>query len=143
MPFVQTTGSRGLHVWVPLERGADFDEVRGFAGELAARLAAQSPEELTTEQRKAARGTRVYVDVARNAYAQTAAAPYTVRARPMASVATPLAWPELDDGALAPDRYTIANLFRRLGQKADPWQRHRARMRVRSRRRSGGSPQLD
>jgi bifunctional non-homologous end joining protein LigD len=122
VPFVQTTGSRGLHVWVPLERGPDFDEVRGFAGELAARLAAQHPEELTTEQRKVNRGARVYIDVARNGYAQTAAAPYTVRARPMASVATPLAWPELDDGALAPDRYTIANLFRRLGQKADPWQ---------------------
>ncbi len=121
VPFVQTTGSRGLHVWVPLERGPDFEEVRGFAGALAARLVAQSPDELTVEQRKVNRGTRVYVDVARNAYAQTAAAPYTVRARPLASVATPLAWPEIDDGTLAADRYTIANLFRRLGQKPDPW----------------------
>jgi bifunctional non-homologous end joining protein LigD len=120
--FVQTTGSRGLHLWMPLERGPDFDEVRAFAGALAERLVAQAPDELTIEQRKANRGARVYVDVARNAYAQTAAAPYTVRARPKASVATPLAWSEVDDGALAPDRYTIANLFRRLGQKADPWQ---------------------
>ena len=81
----------------------------------------RSPDELTTEQRKAARGERVFVDVARNAYGQTAAAPYTVRARPQAPVATPLAWDELDDRALAPQRYTIGNLFRRLGQKPDPW----------------------
>ncbi|HUH00564.1 MAG TPA: non-homologous end-joining DNA ligase [Kofleriaceae bacterium] len=121
VPFVQTTGSRGLHVWVPLERKEGFDEVRAFAGEIAARLVAQSPDELTTEQRKAARGDRVYVDVARNAYAQTAAAPYTVRARPTAPVATPLEWDELGDRALTPDRYTIGNLFRRLGQRPDPW----------------------
>jgi bifunctional non-homologous end joining protein LigD len=121
VPFVQTTGSRGLHVWVPLERKEGFEEVRAFAGEIAARLVAQSPDELTTEQRKAARGDRVYVDVARNAYAQTVAAPYTVRARPMAPVATPLEWDELGDRALTPDRYTITNLFRRLGQRSDPW----------------------
>ena len=121
VPFVQTTGSRGLHVWVPLERKEGFDEVRAFAGEIAARLVAERPNELTTEQRKAARGDRVYVDVARNAYAQTAAAPYTVRARPTAPVAAPLEWDELGDRALTPQRYTIGNLFRRLGQRPDPW----------------------
>jgi bifunctional non-homologous end joining protein LigD len=121
VPFLQTTGSRGLHVWVPLERKEDFDEVRAFAGEIAARLVAASPDQLTTEQRKAARGDRVFVDVGRNAYGQTAAAPYTVRARPSAPVATPLDWDELADGAVGPQRYTIANLFRRLGRKSDPW----------------------
>ena len=121
VPFVQTTGSRGLHVWVPLERRESFDEARAFAGAIAARLVAGSPDELTTEQRKAARGDRVYVDIARNAYGQTAAAPYTVRARPSAPVATPLDWDELGDRALTPQRYTIGNLFRRLGQRADPW----------------------
>ena len=63
----------------------------------------------------------MFLDVARNAYAQTAVAPYSVRARPEAPVATPLDWAELDDPALGPRRYTIANLFRRLGQKRDPW----------------------
>jgi len=121
VPFVQTTGSRGLHVWVPLEPEATFDQVRGFASDLADRLVAHSPEELTTEQRKAKRGTRVFVDVARNAYGQTAVAPYSVRARPEAPVATPLDWAELDDPSLGPGRYTITNLFRRLGQKPDPW----------------------
>ena len=121
VPFVQTTGSRGLHVWVPLEPEATFDQVRGFAADLADRLVAQAPEELTTEQRKAKRGTRVFVDVARNAYGQTAVAPYSVRARAAAPVATPLDWAELDDPGLGPRRYTITNLFRRLGQKPDPW----------------------
>jgi bifunctional non-homologous end joining protein LigD len=121
VPFVQTTGSRGLHVWVPLDRQADFDAVRGFASELSERLVARTPDELTTAQRKAARGARVFLDVARNAYGQTAVAPYSVRARPQASVATPLDWAELDDAGLGPRRYTIANLFRRLGQKPDPW----------------------
>ena len=93
VPFVQTTGSRGLHVWVPLEPETTFDEVRGFAADLADRLVAQAPEELTTEQRKAKRGTRVFVDVARNAYGQTAVAPYSVRARAEAPVATPWTGP--------------------------------------------------
>jgi bifunctional non-homologous end joining protein LigD len=121
VPFAQTTGSRGLHVWVPLEPEATFDQVRGFAADLADRLVAQAPEELTTEQRKAKRGTRVFVDVARNAYGQTAVAPYSVRARAAAPVATPMDWAELDDPGLGPGRYTITNLFRRLGQKPDPW----------------------
>jgi bifunctional non-homologous end joining protein LigD len=121
VPFVQTTGSRGLHVWVPLDRSENFDEVRRFAAELADRLFAGAPGAFTTAQRKAGRGARLFLDVARNAYGQTAVAPYSVRARPEAPVATPLEWRELDDASLRPRRYTIANLFRRLGQKPDPW----------------------
>jgi bifunctional non-homologous end joining protein LigD len=122
-PFLQTTGSRGLHVWVPLDRSATFDEVREVAAEFAAALAARAPGERTTEQRKAKRGDRVFLDVARNAYAQTAAAPYSVRARPEASIATPLDWDELDNAQLTPRRYTIGNIFRRLARKPDPWSR--------------------
>jgi bifunctional non-homologous end joining protein LigD len=122
-PFLQTTGSRGLHVWVPLDRSATFDEVREVAAEFAAALAARAPGERTTEQRKAKRGDRVFLDVARNAYAQTAAAPYSVRARPEASIATPLDWDELDNAQLTPRRYTIGNIFRRLARKSDPWSR--------------------
>jgi bifunctional non-homologous end joining protein LigD len=121
VPFVQATGSRGLHVWVPLDGAADFDEVAGFAGRLAKVLERRHPDALTTSQRKAGRGDRVFLDVLRNAYGQTAVAPYSVRARPTAPVATPLDWSELDDAQLTPDRYTITNIFRRLGQKRDPW----------------------
>jgi bifunctional non-homologous end joining protein LigD len=119
--FLQITGSRGLHIWVPLDRSADFDQVRDFASRVAELLSARRPRELTTAQRKAKRGDRVFVDVARNAYAQTAVAPYSVRARPQAPVATPIAWAELDDPKLGPQRYTIKNLFRRLARKQDPW----------------------
>jgi bifunctional non-homologous end joining protein LigD len=120
-PFLQVTGSRGLHIWVPLDRSADLDQVRGFASEVAERLVARRPRELTTAQRKAKRGDRVFVDVARNAYAQTAVAPYSVRPRPVAPVATPIEWAELEDPKLGPQRYTIRNIFRRLARKRDPW----------------------
>jgi bifunctional non-homologous end joining protein LigD len=121
VPFVQTTGSRGLHVVAPLVPGPDTDEVLAFAGALAEVLAAADPGRLTTEFRKAKRGGRVYVDVARNGYAQTVVAPYSVRARPGAPVATPLDWDEVRTTRLRPDRWTIANVFRRLGAKPDPW----------------------
>ena len=126
-PFLQVTGSRGLHIWVPLDRSADFDQVRAFASGVAERLVARRPGELTTAQRKAKRGDRVFVDVARNAYAQTAVAPYSVRARAQAPIATPIEWAELEDAKLGPQRYTVRNIFRRLARKRDPWaeiQRH-------------------
>lgn len=121
VPFVQTSGSKGLHIHVPLDREADFDAVRRLARALADLLARRHPERLTTEQRKAKRGDRVFLDVARNAYAQTAVLPYAVRARPEASVATPLDWDELDRGDLSPRTYTVENVGRRLAQKEDPW----------------------
>jgi bifunctional non-homologous end joining protein LigD len=118
--FVQTTGSRGLHVWVPLDRSATFDEVREIASDFAEALAARRPDERTTAQRKAKRGDRVFIDIARNAYGQTVVAPYSVRARPEASVATPLAWDELGSQT-SPRRHTLRNILRRLAQKPDPW----------------------
>jgi bifunctional non-homologous end joining protein LigD len=119
--FVQTTGSRGLHVVAPLVPGPDTDEVLAFAGAVAGVLADADPAHLTTEFRKAKRGDRIYLDIARNGYAQTVVAPYSVRARPGAPVATPLDWDEVRTTRLAPDRWTIANVFRRLGAKPDPW----------------------
>jgi bifunctional non-homologous end joining protein LigD len=119
--FVQTTGSRGLHVVAPITPGPDNDEVLAFAHTLAEQAAASDPGRLTTEFRKAKRGARLYLDVARNGYAQTVVAPYTVRARPGAPVATPLDWDEVRTTRLTPDRWTIGNIFRRLGAKADPW----------------------
>jgi bifunctional non-homologous end joining protein LigD len=125
-PFLTTTGSRGFHVVVPLEPEAGFDEVRAFAQALARKLAARQPDRLTVETRKDKRGDRVFLDYLRNGYAQTAVPPYAVRARPGAPVATPVSWDELS--GLDPRRYTVKNLFKRLGQKADPWagiDRHR------------------
>jgi len=121
VPFVQTTGSRGLHVVAPLVVGPDHGEVLRFAGAVADHLAAADPARLTTEFRKARRGSRLYLDVARNGYAQTVVAPYSLRARPGAPAATPLDWDEVRATRLRPDRWTVGNLFRRLGAKADPW----------------------
>jgi bifunctional non-homologous end joining protein LigD len=120
VPFVKTTGSKGLHVAAPLRRGADFEEVREFSRALAGVLAARD-EGLTTEVRKDKRRGRVFIDVGRNAYGQTAVPPYAVRARPGAPVATPLDWEEVGDRRVSPRRYTIRNLRRRLSRDGDPW----------------------
>lgn len=77
--YVKTTGGKGLHVHVMLRPAGDFDSVRGFAREIAALLASRHPGELTVEQRKDQRGRRLYLDVMRNAYAQTAIAPSPAR----------------------------------------------------------------
>jgi len=122
VPFVLSSGSRGAHIVCPLEPTTPFDDVRAFAKAMAEAVAAESPEQLTTEVRKAARKGRVFIDVLRNAYGQTSVVPYSVRATPNASIATPLDWREFEDAAWHPRRTTMKNLFRRLGQKADPWQ---------------------
>ncbi|WP_175412382.1 non-homologous end-joining DNA ligase [Streptomyces sp. TRM64462] len=118
--LVMTTGSRGLHVLVPLDRGAPFDDVRSFARAAADVLAARHPDRLTTEPRKDKRGDRLYLDTARNAYAQTAVAPYAVRARQGAPVAAPLTWADVDDPDLTPVRWTLATTDGLL--KTNPWQ---------------------
>jgi bifunctional non-homologous end joining protein LigD len=117
--FVKTTGSRGLHIVVPLDRQADFDEVRGFARDVVELLAARHPEALTTEQRKRQRKGRVFLDVGRNAYAQTAVAAYAVRPLPGAPVATPIDWDELS--RVEARTFTIESVLRRVAQRDDPW----------------------
>ena len=119
--FVQTTGSRGLHLVVPLDRSEDFEPVRKFAHELSEKLAKRHSKLLTVEQRKDKRGDRVFLDYLRNAYGQTSVAPYSVRAKEGAPVATPLRWKEAAAGDLTPQKYTLKNLFRRLSQIEDPW----------------------
>ncbi len=120
-PFFQLTGSKGIHVVAPLKRDLDFDDVRKAAMAASQALAARHPDDLTTAQRKDKRRGRVYLDVMRNSYAQTMVAPYSVRARPGAPVATPIERDELSNSRLDPRRYTISNIFRRLAQRDDPW----------------------
>lgn len=116
---LMTTGSRGLHVVVPLNGRHGFDEVRAFARDVAGTLAAAHPDRLTTAARKKDRGDRLYLDVQRNAYAQTAVAPYAVRALPGAPVATPVGWDLLADPRLHARRWTITDA---VGQACTrPW----------------------
>jgi bifunctional non-homologous end joining protein LigD len=119
--FVRTSGGRGLHVHVRLDRRADFDTVRDFTHRAAVILAARHPDVITAEQRKDKRGEKIYADVMRNAYAQTVIANYAVRARPGAPVATPLDWAELDDDQLEPGWFTIATIRDRVDGMKDPW----------------------
>ena len=121
-PWAMATGSRGYHVLVPLRRRLDFDAVRAFARDLATVAARRDPKLFTNEQRKANRGDRVLLDVMRNGYAQTAVAPYSVRPRPGAPVATPLHWEELSKSATRADRWTLRTVGRRLEAEGDPWQ---------------------
>ena len=121
VPFAMTTGSRGLHVVVPLRRTAPYDEVHAFARDVAAVFAAGDPSKLTTEFHINRRGERIFVDVGRNAYGQHAVAPYAVRGLPDAPVATPLRWEELDDPALRSQRWSIRTVRARLDTAGDPW----------------------
>ncbi|QNP74388.1 ATP-dependent DNA ligase [Streptomyces roseirectus] len=114
-----TTGSRGVHIVVPLDGHQVFDEVRAFARDTAELLAAGRPDRLTTAVRKQARGGRLYLDVQRNAYAQTAVAPFTVRARPGAPVAVPIGWDQLDEPGAGPRRWTVTNALEQARRR--PW----------------------
>lgn len=120
--YVRTTGGRGLHVHVALDRRAGFDPVLEFTHRVAAVLANRHPDVITDEQRKDKRGQRVYADVMRNAYAQLVVASYGVRARPGAPVATPLSWSEVADATLEPGQFTLSTVRARLAKADDPWE---------------------
>jgi bifunctional non-homologous end joining protein LigD len=94
-PFVRSTGGKGLHVVVPLERRTGWDELKGFAQAVAAQLVRTAPKEYTARMSKAERRGKIFLDVFRNAPEATAIASWSVRARPGAPVAAPLAWERL------------------------------------------------
>jgi bifunctional non-homologous end joining protein LigD len=119
--FLKTTGSRGLHLVVPLQRREEYDSVRDFARELAGIVVSQAPKERTLEQLKADRGQRVFIDTNRNGYAQLVAPAYAVRARKGAPVSVPLDWSELEQKSLRPNGYTIRTIFDRVEKSRDPW----------------------
>ena len=120
-PFAKLTGSRGIHVIAPLKRTREADDVRAAAGALAERIAAESPDTLTTAWRKEKRDGRILVDVARNTYAQTVVAPYAVRALPGAPVAAPVRWEEVEDAGLHPQAFTLRDVPARVAERGDPW----------------------
>jgi bifunctional non-homologous end joining protein LigD len=117
--FAKTSGSRGLHIFVPINVGPTADEVLKFAEKLVSVVAKAYPKELTVEHSIAARGDRVYLDPFRNGAVQTVVSPYSVRRKPHAPVSTPLDWaevPRIKD----PATFNIKNFAKRLKQK-DPW----------------------
>jgi bifunctional non-homologous end joining protein LigD len=117
--YPKTSGSRGLHVFVPLRVGPDCDEVLQFARALGEQLAAQHPDTLTVEQRIGARKKRVYLDAYRNGFGSTVVAPYSIRRRPKASFSMPLSWSEVKP-SLDPATFNLGNYAKRLAGR-DPW----------------------
>jgi bifunctional non-homologous end joining protein LigD len=123
--FVKTTGGKGLHVVVPLTRRHDWDEVKAFSRALAESIAAERPQDFTPKASKRERAGRIYIDWLRNGEGATAIAPYSVRARPGAPVATPLHWDEVG-GRMKPEKYHVKNVAKRLqGLHSDPWKQLR------------------
>ena len=118
--FVMTTGSKGLHVVAPIIRKYTNDFVVAWAQELAQKMIARHPDRYTLELRKDKRGDRIFIDTLRNSWGATSVAPYSVRAREGAPVATPIFWKEVESSSLASDKYTIRNLERHLA-KGNPW----------------------
>lgn len=117
--FVKTSGSRGIHVFIPIRVGPDSDDVLEFAQQFVSRIAAAHPKELTVEHSIAARRDRVYLDPFRNGFGQTVVAPYSVRRRPKVPISTPLQWNEVKP-ALDPSKFNMSNFAKRL-KGTDPW----------------------
>jgi bifunctional non-homologous end joining protein LigD len=120
-PLVKTTGSRGLHVYVPIVRGPLQKDVWAFAKALAVELAARNPALMTAEYRVAKRPRgRVLVDYNQNAWGRTLASIYSVRPRPRAPVSTPVTWQEIDKGITIED-FRLDNARRRFDKAGDLW----------------------
>ncbi len=120
--FVMTTGSRGLHIVIPLKRFHTFDWVRSFAYDVASTIVKKHPDMVTLEMRKIKRKNLVFIDILRNAFGQTGIAPYAVRPKPNAPIATPVKWKEVKGSHLRPDKYTVQNIFKRIENVGDLWQ---------------------
>jgi bifunctional non-homologous end joining protein LigD len=119
--FVKTTGGKGLHLVLPIERRAEWGEVKAFARRAAELFAERAPERYLTRISIAERRGRIFIDYLRNDPTSTAIGPYSPRARAGAPVATPLAWDELD-ADFDPARFTLLTVPDRLRKlRADPW----------------------
>jgi bifunctional non-homologous end joining protein LigD len=118
---VKTTGSRGLHVYVPIVRGPEQKQVWTFAKALAHELAVRNPALITAEYRVAKRPRgRVLVDYNQNRWGSTLASVYSVRPRPEASVSTPITWKEVERGVSIED-FTVKNVPARVKKIGDLW----------------------
>jgi bifunctional non-homologous end joining protein LigD len=121
-PLVKTTGSSGVHIYVPIVRGPTQKQVWTFAKALAQALAAKHPRLLTAEYRIAARPAgRVLVDYNQNAWGRTLASIYSLRPKSIPSVSTPLTWKEVESGVAITD-FRIDNVPARLKKVGDLWQ---------------------
>lgn len=119
--WVKTSGSKGLHIVVPLDGGASWGEAERFAHRVGAELVARHGDDLTQAFSKADRGGRIYVDTGRNGYSATFAAAYAVRAQPGAPVSAPCTWEEVESGAVHPRTFTLRTMRARVDEVGDVW----------------------
>jgi bifunctional non-homologous end joining protein LigD len=120
-PIAKTTGSRGIHVYVPIMRGPTQKKVWGFAKAFAQDMARLRPNLITAEYRIAKRPAgRVLVDYNQNAWGRTLASVYSPRPTPLATVSAPLTWAELERGA-GIDDFRIDNMPKRIAKLGDLW----------------------
>jgi bifunctional non-homologous end joining protein LigD len=120
-PFLKTTGSRGLHLVIPLDRKLSFDPVRAVARDIAEEAVRRFPELVTTEQLKKNRDSKLFLDVNRNGAAQTAVPAFAIRAIDGAPVAMPITWEELEKSGLNARAFHIRNAVERMETIEDPW----------------------
>ena len=119
--FVKTTGGKGLHVVVPIQRRIDWDTAKSFCKAVAERACRAAPDKYVCNMSKAKRNGRIFIDYLRNGRGATSVCAYSPRARIGAPVSTPLAWHELEREVRA-DYYTVQNLRERLTKLSeDPW----------------------
>ena len=119
--WVKTSGSKGFHIAVPLDRKSAYGEVETFAHQVGKLLVSRDPKHLTQEFSKADRAGRIYVDTGRNGYSATFAAAYTVRAQPGAPISAPCTWEELEQGSVTPRTFTLRTMAARVAKVGDLW----------------------
>ena len=119
---LKTSGSRGVHIVLPLPRGTSYDESAALAEAVASRVAAAHPDAATVERALASRAPgQVYVDHLQNAHGKTLASVFSVRARAAAPVSTPLSWRQLAGAGFDPGAFTAATVPGRLSRLAARW----------------------
>jgi len=116
---LKTTGQSGLHIYIPIERRNTLEESRGFVAKLAHMIAELMPEKVTEVWEVKRRTGKIRIDYTQNVINKTLAGPYSVRPALRAPVSTPIAWRELDDSRLRPDKWTIKTLGDRLLEVGD------------------------
>ncbi|MEZ2126766.1 MULTISPECIES: DNA ligase D [unclassified Sinorhizobium] len=122
VPFVKTSGGKGLHVVAPLKPKANWNDVKAFAKALADGMSADNPDKYLATATKAKRTGKIFIDYLRNGRGNTAVAAYSTRARAGASVSMPVEWKELGDG-IGPAYFTVDNTPPRLeALPTDPWE---------------------
>ena len=121
--YPKTSGSRGLHIYVPIRASYSYEQVAELAEQIATVIAKENPEVATIERSlKKRRQGQIYVDHMQNALGKSVVAPYSVRPRPGATVAAPLDWKEVAGRRVTPQDFTIKNMLRRLEKKGDLFQ---------------------